>query len=57
MTQVDNRDAVQMCRNGVDKCNAHLELNLARDSKGNKKGFYGYISSKRQMRERGSLLQ
>ncbi|KAK4828960.1 hypothetical protein QYF61_001581 [Mycteria americana] len=33
------RDAVQVCRDGIRKAKAHLELNLARDVKNNKKGF------------------
>ncbi|PKU30946.1 hypothetical protein llap_18751 [Limosa lapponica baueri] len=33
------------------KTKAHLELNLARDVKDNKKGFFKYISSKRKTRE------
>jgi len=28
-----------------------LELNLARDAKNNKKGFYRYVSQKRQVKE------
>ncbi|GAB0176869.1 mitochondrial enolase superfamily member 1 [Grus japonensis] len=35
---------------------AHLELNLARDVKDNKKGFFKYISSKRKTRENVGLL-
>ncbi|GAB0204007.1 hypothetical protein GRJ2_002866300 [Grus japonensis] len=42
------------CRDVVRK--AHLELTLERDIKGNKKGFYTYISSKRKMRENVGLL-
>ncbi|PKU47486.1 rna-directed dna polymerase from mobile element jockey-like [Limosa lapponica baueri] len=39
------------------KAKAHLELNLARDDKDNKKGFFKYISSKRKTRENvGPLL-
>ncbi|KAK4823022.1 LOW QUALITY PROTEIN: hypothetical protein QYF61_024824 [Mycteria americana] len=34
------RDAARLCRNGVRKAKAQLELNLARDTKNNKKGFY-----------------
>ncbi|KAK4806794.1 hypothetical protein QYF61_005590 [Mycteria americana] len=37
------RDAAWMCRNGARKAKAQLELNLARDAKNNKKGFYRYI--------------
>jgi len=35
-------------RDVVREAKPHLELNLLRDVKGNKKGFYKYISSKRK---------
>jgi len=39
------------------KAKAHLKLNLARDVKDNKKGFFNYISSKQKTRENvGPLL-
>lgn len=41
----------QVCRYKVKKDKAHLELNLSRYVKGNKKGFSRYISSKRKPRE------
>lgn len=44
------KDAVWACRDGVRKTKAHLELHLAGDLKGKKKGFYKYFSSKRQIR-------
>ncbi|KAK4821037.1 hypothetical protein QYF61_012217 [Mycteria americana] len=34
------RDAAQLCRDGVRKAKAQLELNLARGARNNKKGFY-----------------
>ncbi|KAK4826550.1 hypothetical protein QYF61_010070 [Mycteria americana] len=37
---------------GVRKAKAQLELNLARDAKNNKKGFYRYVSQKRKVKER-----
>jgi len=40
-----------LCRNGVRKAKAQLELNLARDAKNNKKGFYRYFSQKRKIKE------
>lgn len=40
------RDAVQLFRDGTRKPKAHLQLNLVRDMKGNKRGFYKYLSSK-----------
>ena len=38
------------------KAKAHLELNLAREVKNNKKGFFNYISSKRKTRDNVGLL-
>ena len=39
------------------KAKVHPELNLARDVKNNKKGFFNYISSKRKARDNvGPLL-
>ena len=45
------RDAAQLCRDGVKKAKAQLELNWARDAKNNKKGFYRYVSQKRKLKE------
>ena len=57
VTQEEYRDTVQLCRDGVRKAKAHLELNLARDVKHNKKGFYSYTGDKRKTRENvGPLL-
>ncbi|GAB0208473.1 mitochondrial enolase superfamily member 1 [Grus japonensis] len=50
-TWEENRDVVRICRDATRKAKAHLELNLARDVKDNKKGFFKYISSKRKTRE------
>lgn len=33
-------DKAQLCRDGVWKAKAKLELNMARDIKNNRKGFY-----------------
>ncbi|KAK4821758.1 hypothetical protein QYF61_000819 [Mycteria americana] len=38
-------------RDGVRKAKAQLELNLARDAKNTKKGFYRYIDQKRKVKE------
>ncbi|KAK4811572.1 hypothetical protein QYF61_016031 [Mycteria americana] len=38
-------------RDAVRKAKARLELNLARDTKNNKGGFYRYISQKRKVKE------
>ncbi|XP_071885515.1 olfactory receptor 14C36-like [Anas platyrhynchos] len=40
-----------MCRDGTRKAKPQTELNLARDVKKNKKGFYGYIGRRRQPKE------
>ncbi|KAK4829028.1 hypothetical protein QYF61_001803 [Mycteria americana] len=41
----------------VRKAKAQMELNLARDNKDNKKGFYKYVGDKRKTRENvGPLL-
>ena len=42
-------DIIKICRDATRK--VHLELNLAMDVKDNKKGFFKYISSKRETRE------
>lgn len=56
MTQEKYRDIVQAFRDRIRKAKAHMKLNLARDVKGNKNGFYKYISSRRQMKEYSRLL-
>ncbi|KFP48026.1 hypothetical protein N323_07381, partial [Cathartes aura] len=45
------RDAAWLCRDGVRKAKEQLDLNLARDAKNNKKGFYRYVSQKRKVKE------
>ncbi|GAB0179468.1 mitochondrial enolase superfamily member 1 [Grus japonensis] len=50
------RNVVRVCRDATRKAKAHLELNLARDVKDNKKGFFKYISRKRKTRENVSPL-
>jgi len=47
---------VRACRDATRKARSHLELNLARDVKDNKKRFFKYISSKRKTRENVELL-
>ena len=44
-------DAVLMCRNEIRKAKAQMELNLARDVKNTKKGFYWYNGHERQANE------
>jgi len=45
-----------LSEHATSKAKAHLELNLARDVKNNKKGFFNYISSKRKTRDNVGLL-
>lgn len=55
-TQQEYKGTVQACRIRIRKAKPHLEVNLARDVKGNK-GFHKYSSSKKTIRENdGSLL-
>jgi len=55
-TWEEYRNVVRACRDATRKAKAHLELNLARDVKNNKKGFFNYISSKRKTRDNVGLL-
>ncbi|KFW69345.1 hypothetical protein AS28_06177, partial [Pygoscelis adeliae] len=50
------RDAARLCRGGVRKTKARLELNLARDARNKKKGFYRYVSQKRKVKDSAPLL-
>jgi len=47
----DYRATAQLCRDEVRRAKAQLELNLARDAKNNKKGFYRYVSQKKKVKE------
>jgi len=56
-TWEEYRNVVRACRDATRKVKVHLELNLARDVKNNKKGFFNYISSKWKTRDNvGPLL-
>ncbi|KFO74885.1 hypothetical protein N303_15516, partial [Cuculus canorus] len=50
-TWAEYRDAAQLCKDGVRKAKGQLELNLAREVKTNKKGFYRYVNQKRKAKE------
>ncbi|KFQ57969.1 hypothetical protein N334_08085, partial [Pelecanus crispus] len=45
------REAARLCREEVRKAKVRMELNLARDIKDNKEGFYRYINQKRKVKE------
>ncbi|GAB0209097.1 hypothetical protein GRJ2_003375400 [Grus japonensis] len=55
-TWEEYRDVVRLRRDATRKAKAHLELNVARDVKDKKEGFFKYISSKRTTRENVGLL-
>jgi len=55
-TWEEYRNVVRACRDATRKAKVHLELNLTRDVKDNKKGFFKYISSKRKTRDNVGLL-
>ena len=45
------KEAVRLCRDGVRKAKAQLEINLARNTKKNKKAFYRYLNQKMKIQE------
>ena len=45
------RAVVRVCRDRIRKAKVQMELNLVRDVKDSKKGFYRYIDRKRQAKE------
>ena len=45
------KEAARLCRVGIRKAKAQLELSLAKDAKKNKKGFYRYLNQKRKDQE------
>ncbi|KAK4822674.1 hypothetical protein QYF61_019041 [Mycteria americana] len=51
------REIVGAARNQVRKAKALIELNMARDVKGNKKSFHRYVGDERKIRENVSPLQ
>jgi len=56
-TWEEYRNVVKACRDATRKAKVHLELNLARDFKDNKKSFFKHLSSKRKARDNvGPLL-
>ena len=48
---MEYREIIRAARDQVKKAKALIELNLARDVKGNKKSFYRYVGDKRKTRE------
>ncbi|CAM4644907.1 unnamed protein product [Lepidochelys kempii] len=57
MTREEYKNMARGCRSEIRKAKSHLELQLARDVKSNKKGFFRYVSNKKKVKERvGRLL-
>jgi len=55
-TWEEYRNVVRACRDAMRKAKVHLDLNLARDVKNNKKGFFKYFRCKRKTRDNVGLL-
>ncbi|CAM5107726.1 unnamed protein product [Natator depressus] len=57
MTREEYKNIAQACRNEIRRAKSHLELQLARDVKSNKKGFFRYVGNKKKAKESvGPLL-
>ncbi|CAM4533257.1 unnamed protein product [Lepidochelys olivacea] len=57
MTREKYKNIAQACRNEIRRAKSHLELQLARDVKSNKKGFFRYVNNKKKVKETvGPLL-
>ncbi|KAG6923734.1 hypothetical protein G0U57_019529, partial [Chelydra serpentina] len=57
MTREEYKNIVQACRSEIRRAKSHLELQLARDVRSNKKGFFRYVSKKKKVKESvGPLL-
>ncbi|CAM5150489.1 unnamed protein product [Natator depressus] len=57
MTREEYKNIARACRSEIRKAKSHLELQLARDVKNNKKDFFRYVSNKKKVKENvGPLL-
>ncbi|CAM4681894.1 unnamed protein product [Lepidochelys kempii] len=57
MTREEYKNIAWGSRSEISKAKSHLELQLARDVKSNKKGFFRYVSNKKEVKESvGPLL-
>ncbi|CAM4602829.1 unnamed protein product [Caretta caretta] len=57
MTREEYKNIARACRNHIRRAKSHLELQLARDVKSNKKGFFRYVGNKKKAKESvGPLL-
>ncbi|CAM4508367.1 unnamed protein product [Lepidochelys kempii] len=51
MTREEYKNIARACRNEIRRAKSHLELQLARDVKSNKKGFFRYVGNKKKAKE------
>ncbi|CAM5075663.1 unnamed protein product [Natator depressus] len=57
MTRDEYKNIAWACRSEIRKAKSHLEMQLARDVKSNKKGFFRYVGNKKKVKESvGPLL-
>ncbi|CAM4592414.1 unnamed protein product [Caretta caretta] len=57
MTREEYKNIARACRNEIWRAKSHLELQLARDIKSKKKGFFRYVGNKKKAKESvGPLL-
>ncbi|CAM5111816.1 unnamed protein product [Natator depressus] len=57
MTREEYKNIARAYRSEIRKAKSHLEVQLARDVKSNKKGFFRYVSNKKKVKESvGPLL-
>ncbi|CAM4553989.1 unnamed protein product [Caretta caretta] len=57
MTRKEYKHVARACRNEIRRAKSHLELQLARDVRSNKKGFFRYVGNKKKAKESvGPLL-
>ncbi|CAM5102191.1 unnamed protein product [Natator depressus] len=57
MTREEYKNIARACRKDIRRAKSHLELQLARDVKSNKKGFFRYVGNKKKAKESvGPLL-
>ncbi|CAM2109003.1 unnamed protein product [Caretta caretta] len=51
VTREEYKNIARACRNEIRRAKSHLELQLARDVKSNKKGFFRYVGKKKKAKE------
>ncbi|CAM4607923.1 unnamed protein product [Lepidochelys olivacea] len=51
MAREEYKNIARACRNEIRRAKSHLELQLVRDVKSNKKGFFRYVGNKKKAKE------